>query len=63
MSVLRSHTRYAGLLASLIALPLLVMPQPTHATGHLKLDMSASMLTSGASTNSAAAIKLLITPR
>lgn len=48
MSVLRSHTRYAGLLASLIALPLLVMPQPTHATERQMLDMSASMLTSGA---------------
>jgi hypothetical protein len=33
MTVLRSHTRHAGLLASLIALPLLVMPQPTHADG------------------------------
>jgi hypothetical protein len=51
MPVLRSHTRYAGLLASLIALPLLVMPQPTHATERQMLGMSASMLTSGASTS------------
>lgn len=55
MAVLRSHTRHAGLLASLIALPLLVMPQPTHATERLMLDMSARMLTSGASTSRAAA--------
>lgn len=54
MSVLRSHTRYAGLLASLIALPLLILPQPTHATERQMLDISAGMLTSGASTSRAA---------
>lgn len=56
MSVLRSHTRYAGLLASLIALPLLVMPQPTHATERLQPGMSAGVLTSGAGISRAAAI-------
>ena len=57
MSALRSHTRYAGLLASLIALPLLVIPQPTHASERLMLDISANMLTSGASTSRVSANK------
>lgn len=46
MAVLRSHTRHAGLLASLIALPLLVMPQPTHAAERLMAQAPASMFTS-----------------
>ena len=46
MTVLRSHTRHAGLLASLIALPLLVMPQPTHTAERLKPEASASIFTS-----------------
>ena len=31
MLALHSHSRRAGLLASLVALPLLVLPQPLHA--------------------------------
>lgn len=57
MSVLRSHTRYAGLLASLIALPLLVMPQPTHATERPRLELPTNMLTSGASSSQVVAIR------
>nr|WP_298172350.1 hypothetical protein [uncultured Pseudomonas sp.] len=46
MAVLRSHTRHAGLLASLIALPLLVMPQPTHTAERLMTQAPANMFTS-----------------